>query len=125
MCKPKWTRTGEKDMRPVFDKIKSTVHTPRVAFHLRTGLFGCLLVLGLCLYSPALVHARLIFDPTDAAFTNATVETLDNIGLVNGQQSFMVTLNNVQFSFSTTSPKGLFVCTGGVASGCALTAFFP
>ena len=83
-----------------------------------------LLSLALCLavIFPSPSHALLIFDAADPIFAGAVLEPFDPSMAPSGATSFTIMRSGVQFTFSTSSPQGLFFCLGG---NCFLSAPFP
>lgn len=80
-----------------------------------------LLALAIALAASAPVHARVVVDPSDAAFANAVVVALDaSSGFAEGQPSHTIVSNGHTFVFSTDDSQGLM---GNF--GTWLTSFSP
>jgi hypothetical protein len=71
------------------------------------------LSLGICLPSPG--QARIVMDPSDAAFTGSVAVPLNETlpaSVTVGTRNFTITQSDVQFDFSTLAGAGLFQCAG-------------
>ena len=87
----------------------------------RLALLSLVLLIPLLVVRPG--SARLIFDPDDPAFGGAVAVPFGPGDAPDGAQSFSITRNGVTFTFSTTSPGGLFFCDA--AGNCDLRSPFP
>ncbi len=95
---------------------KRFLNWPQAAF-LRTcrswrAMVVIMFTLALCLLTTS-THATLIFDPNDLAFTDSILEQFDASNATAGARSFTITRSGVQFTFSTSSPNGIFFCEAG------------
>lgn len=107
-------------------RSRSTHHTGGARGAIRTSRAGrraaLAVVVVLVLLLPPAALARLVFDTGDPAFNGATLEPFAPGNATQGARSFTITRNGVQFTFSTTSPQGIFFCNG---NDCFLRAPFP
>ena len=81
--------------------------------------FRAALALCLCFVFQSSGLARLILNPLEPPFDNAILEPFDPTNAAQGATSFTITRAGVQFTFRTTSPAGLFFCSGGRVSASA------
>ncbi|MCM3874011.1 MAG: hypothetical protein ND895_25260 [Pyrinomonadaceae bacterium] len=82
-----------------------------------------LFALCLAMIFPLPSYARLIFDQNDPAFSGATLEPFDPSVAPPGATSFTIVRNNVQFTFTTSGPAGIFFCNS--AGDCFLRTSRP